>query len=104
MIFDFKMGRPFFLGAQEPVEVHTDHKNLQYFRQPQKISGRQARWTEYLQEFNYSIKHIPGHENTIANLLSCQSDLNKGVNTDKPWILLPDHLFSHKIYLPDNLE
>ena len=28
IIFGFKMGCPFFLGASELVKVHTDHKNL----------------------------------------------------------------------------
>jgi hypothetical protein len=59
------------------------------------------------------LEHIPGSSNTIADLLSRRKDLNKGVNTDKPRILLPDKLFkSHdfptnftqnrKIYLPDD--
>src|SRR5712692_5851516 len=36
-------------------------KNLQYFRQPQKIMGHQAWWMEFLQDFNYCLNHIPGH-------------------------------------------
>ena len=43
VIFGFKCGRPFLLGAKHAVRVRTDHKNLQYFRQPQNITGRQAR-------------------------------------------------------------
>jgi RNase H-like domain found in reverse transcriptase/Reverse transcriptase (RNA-dependent DNA polymerase) len=39
VLFGFKCGRPLFLGAAHPVEVCTDHKNLQYFCQPQKITG-----------------------------------------------------------------
>jgi RNase H-like domain found in reverse transcriptase len=48
VIFGFKCGRPLFLGTAHPIEVRTDHKNLQYFRQPQKITSCQARWIEYL--------------------------------------------------------
>jgi len=44
MIYGLKMGRKFFLGAQEPVQIWTDHKNLQYFHEPQKLTGRQAQW------------------------------------------------------------
>ena len=51
----------------------------------------------------------PGSSNTIANLLSCCKDLNKGVNTKELHILLPDHLFSNitnihlqKTFLEDN--
>jgi RNase H-like domain found in reverse transcriptase len=39
VLFGFKCGRPLFLGAVQPIEVQTDHKNLQYFHQPQKITG-----------------------------------------------------------------
>jgi RNase H-like domain found in reverse transcriptase len=48
VIFRFKCGHPLFLGVTHPIEVHTDHKNLQYFHQPQKITSHQACWIEYL--------------------------------------------------------
>jgi hypothetical protein len=50
------------------------------------------------------LTHIPGHTNTIADLLSRRKDLNKGVNTEEPQILLPSSLFSKKIFLEDDLE
>jgi len=43
IIYGLKMSRKFFLGAQKLVQIQTDHKNLQYFRKPQKLTGRQAR-------------------------------------------------------------
>ena len=104
VIFSFKCARPLFLGAKHPVIVRTDHKNLQYFREPQKISGRQAHWLEYLQDFDYVLEHIPGTMNTIADLLSHHHDLNKGVNLEEPHILLPDSLFSQKTFLEDDPE
>ena len=73
------------------------------------MNGRQARWLEFLQDFNYQLEHISGSSNTIVNLLSRRKDLNKGVNTEEPCILLPDHLFSNianthlrKTFLKDN--
>ncbi len=57
---------------------------------------------EFLQDFDYHIEHIPGTMNTIADLLSCRKDLNKGVDSDSPWILLPDNLFLQKIFLEDD--
>jgi RNase H-like domain found in reverse transcriptase/Reverse transcriptase (RNA-dependent DNA polymerase) len=39
VIFGFKCSRPFLLGAKYVVHIQTDRKNLQYFRQPQKING-----------------------------------------------------------------
>jgi hypothetical protein len=70
IVFGFKCSRPYFLGAQLPIKVQMDHKNLQYFHEPQKITGHQAQWIEFLQDFNYQLEHIPGSSNTIADLLS----------------------------------
>jgi RNase H-like domain found in reverse transcriptase len=39
VIFGFKCGCPLFLGAQHTIKVKSDHKNLQYFREPQKVTG-----------------------------------------------------------------
>ena len=111
VIFGFKCGRPLFLGATHAICVRTDHKNLQYFRDPRKITGHQARWIEFLQDFDYTLEHIPGSTNTVADLLSQRKDLNKGVDSNEPRILLPDHLFAstnpnpievHKVFLDDD--
>ena len=61
-----------------------------------------------------TLTHVAGYENTIANLLSCCTDLNKGVNTNQPHVLLSPTLFSNiydanplrnqKIFLNDNPE
>ena len=113
VIFGFKCGCFLFLGAQHPVKVLTDHKNLQYFHEPQKVTGRQARWIEFLQDFDDALEHIAGTTNTVADLLSQRKDLNKGVDSDLPCTLLPDHLFSPlppdalaiaKTYIADDLE
>ena len=68
--------------------------------------GWQARWLEFVQDFDYTIEHIPGSSNTIADLLSHHRDLNKGVNHKEPRILLPSSLFHHacKISFPTELE
>jgi hypothetical protein len=103
VIFGFKCGHPLFLGVKHPICICTDHKNLQYFHELQKVMGHQAWWIQFLQNFDYTLEHIPGASNMIADLLSWRSDLNKGVNSDFPHILLPDTLFStRKIYLEDD--
>jgi len=109
VIFGFKCGHPLFLGTTHAICVRTDHKNLQYFHDPHKITGRQARWIEFLQDFDYTLEHIPGSTNTIADLLSRRKDLNKGVDTTEPRVLLPNHLFTptktthaNKIFLEDD--
>jgi len=42
IVFSFKYGHLLFLGAKHPVKVLMDHKNLQYFCELQKVTGRQA--------------------------------------------------------------
>jgi len=99
VIFGFKCGRPLFLGATHAIHVRTDHKNLQYFRDPHKITRQQARWIEFLQDFDYTLEYIPGSTNTVADLLSWRKDLNKGG-------ILLNHMFfslitsSHQQKLP----
>src|SRR5882762_9081449 len=39
-------------GATHPVQVLTDHKNLEYFMTAQKLNRRQARWSVYLSRFD----------------------------------------------------
>ena len=104
IVFGFKCSRPFLLGAKHVVKVCTDHKNLQYFREPQKITGRQARWIEFLQDFDYQLEHISGSSNTITDLLSHRKDLNKGVDSDQPRVLLSPTLFARKIFLKNDME
>jgi hypothetical protein len=38
-----KIWRHCLLDAQEPFEVGTDHKNLEYFRKLQQLNGQQTR-------------------------------------------------------------
>jgi len=35
-------------GTEHPVQVLTDHKNLEYFMVAQKLNWRQARWSMFL--------------------------------------------------------
>ena len=44
IIFALTEWRHYLLDATHPVEILTDHKNLEFFRKPQDLSRRQARW------------------------------------------------------------
>lgn len=52
--------RHYLEGHPEPVEIWSDHLNLTYFRQAQKLTRRQARWSLFLTRFNYVLHHRPG--------------------------------------------
>jgi reverse transcriptase-like protein len=95
IVYGFKCSCPYFLGANHSIAVRTDHKNLQYFRQPQKITGHQARWIEFLQDFNFVLEYIPRHTNTIANLLSHRKDLNEGVDSHTHILISLSLFFCH---------
>jgi len=52
--------RHFLEGARHPVEIWTDHKNLEYFMTAKKLNHRQARWSLYLACFDFKLIHHPG--------------------------------------------
>jgi hypothetical protein len=63
------------------VEIWTDHQNLEYFKTGQKLSRRQAWWSQFLQRFDYVLIHKPGALNK-ANGLSRRIDHKEGVEHD----------------------
>ena len=52
--------RVYLAGTEHQVTICTDHRNLQYFKQANKLSRHQARWIPRLEEYDYIIEHIPG--------------------------------------------
>ena len=46
-------------GSETPIDVVTDHKNLEYFSSTRLLSRRQARWSEFLSQFNFVIRFCP---------------------------------------------
>jgi len=47
-------------GAMYPLQLITDHKNLEYFMTKNLLNGRQTRWSEFLTCFDYQIVYRPG--------------------------------------------
>jgi hypothetical protein len=62
--------RPLLAGSPHDIWVFSDHMNLQYWRNPQKISRRVARKFLELQEFPIKIHHVKGKSNGQADALS----------------------------------
>ncbi len=70
-----------------------DHANLQYWRQPHKISRRIAREVAELAEYNVILCHIPGKANGRADALSRRPDYNQGEKDNENVTVLPNHMF-----------
>jgi len=64
------------LDTVEKFEVWIDHENLKYFRKPHKLNGQQARWYLKLQDYDFTLQHIPGKTDTKADILSRREKVN----------------------------
>jgi hypothetical protein len=82
---------PLTEGARHPVEIWTDHKNLEYFRVAQKLNPQQARWLLCLSCFNFTLHHSPGQSMGKPDALSRWADhgSRKGYN-DNLMLLAPE--------------
>ena len=68
--------KQYLLDTTDKFKVWTDHENLKYFREPQKLNGWQARWYLKLQDYDFTLWHIPGKTNTKADILSRKDQVN----------------------------
>ena len=85
--------RHYIQGSPHTTTIYSDHANLGYFKLPQTLSPRQARWALYISEFDLKLVHIPGSKNILADALSRRPDLCPDEPDNKDVIMLPDHLF-----------
>ena len=63
IVESFKHWRHYLEGSTHPIEVLTDHHNLQSFMRQQRLNGRQARWCYYLTPYDFVIKWRSGSTN-----------------------------------------
>ncbi|EFQ94190.1 hypothetical protein PTT_08209, partial [Pyrenophora teres f. teres 0-1] len=80
----FEEWRPELAGAADTVEVLTDHRGLEYFRSKRHLNRRQARWAEFLEEFDFKVKYRPGKQGTKPDSLTRRTgDLPESVTDDR---------------------
>lgn len=73
IITAFEEWRPELEGSKYPVEVLSDHKNLEWFMTTKQLSRRQARWSEFLSRFDFKITYRPGKQGEKPDALTRRS-------------------------------
>ena len=86
--------RHFLEGARHPVEIWTDHKNLEYFMMAKKLNHRQAQWSLYLACFDFKLVHRPGCSMGKPDALSRRPDHGKGASNNEDVVLLRPELIA----------
>ncbi len=57
-------------GTKHPVQVLTDHKNLECIQQAKRLNPRQARWSLFFNRFQFILSYRPGSKNLKPDALS----------------------------------
>ena len=86
--------RPLIAGSPHKIIIHSDHRNLTYWKDPQKLSRRVAREHQALMEYDIEIRHIPGKSNGRADALSRRPDYDQGSHDNENVTVLPAHVFA----------
>ena len=59
------------LRGPQQVHVHTDTERLRYLKAcPPPLTPQQARWSQFLEEYNLKLWYVPGLENPAADARS----------------------------------
>jgi hypothetical protein len=56
----FQAWHHYLEGSGNPVDIVTNHKNLEYFCTTKLLTWQQAHWSEYLSQFNMIVHFCPG--------------------------------------------
>ena len=87
----FRVWWHYLEGSGILIDVVTDHKNLEYFSTTKVLTCRQARWSEYLAQFNLVIRFRPGRLGTKPDSLTrCWDVYPKGGNSDYATVNPPE--------------
>ena len=70
IVRSFETWRPELASVNEPVKVFTNHQNLEHFMTTKQLNRRQARWAEFLLEFNFKISYRSGKEGEKPDTLT----------------------------------
>jgi hypothetical protein len=100
LIRGLRRWRHILLSSSFTTTVYTDHDNLRYYRQPQRINRRVARYLGDLAEYNYQLVHRPGKLNR-ADALSRPPGVEEGKHDNEEVLVLPDKVFTRTMESTD---
>ncbi|QRW18621.1 Retrotransposable element Tf2 protein [Rhizoctonia solani] len=87
--------RIFLEATDKPIQVFTDHWNLEYWMQAQTFNCRHTQWRIFLSNFNFEIHYRPGKQSGKPDALSRRSDyIDK---PQEPEIMLPAEVFANML-------
>lgn len=67
----------------QALEAFSDHNPLEHLFEQKHLPKKQARWLEDLADYDFTISHIRGKANTVADALSRQVSSNAVTSTDR---------------------
>jgi hypothetical protein len=113
IVWAFEEWRLELEGTLHPIQVLSDHKNLEYFISTKLLNCHQTHWAEYLSCLNFKIVYCPGKAGGKPDALTHRSgDLpkvgDKHLVEQQKAVLkphnLPDELQILAIYSPSNTQ
>ena len=85
----FKHWHQYLEGSRTLIDVVTDHENLEYFSTTKLLIHWQARWSEFLSQFNMVIRFHPGKLGAKPDALTrCWDVYRKGEIATSPQSIL----------------
>ena len=96
--------RHFLAGSPHKIIIYSDHQNLTYWKDPQKLSRHITREWLDLMEFDFEIRHIPGKANSRADALSRRPDYDQGTRDNENVIMLPEDVFVRAVTVASRNE
>jgi len=105
--------RPHLEGLRHPIQVLSDHKNLEYFMSTKLLNHRQARWSEFRSHFAFTNTYRPGKAGGKPDTLTRRSqDLpqkgDKRLLANQHAVIKPENLSylnrDGRMEAPDSLQ
>jgi hypothetical protein len=85
------------------LTIVTDNSALSHIQNQPKLVAKQARWIQFLEQFNYKMVHRPGAENKVADGISRQDIYGITIVDNQQWLERIRNL-TKKIEKPTKIE